>query len=583
MLELLIWIVPLVCSGIILAFGSFSKKLIKALAFFSVVFCLISSVGLRNTSKELIYPWIPSLGLNFEILLDKWSDTFNIVVSLIGTIILFYSFDYIKEGFVRYYSLFSLFIGSMIGFVLSGNFVQLFIFWELMGVCSYLLIGFWYKKEKAVNAGLKAILTTKIGDVCLFLAILLFFLSTDSFSLSSLNSLSLFKQPISVLLVFAVLTKSAQFPFYFWLADAMEGPTTVSALLHSATMVASGAFLLLRVSPIMTPQSLFLLMIFSSISLLLGGFLALTNYDVKRVLAFSTISQLAFIILAITSLNYLGGFTHMVNHAFFKSLLFLCAGVFIHYSRSRDLRKIGLSRRYAPILFFTSLVGILALAGIPPLNGFWSKELILSSSFGTNDFLLIIFSVGTLLTILYSFRLLSKVFSRKRVKESFGFMQLSMITLSLICIILGVTEISLSEFKVEVIILSSGLVGLGCLFSYIYYFKGIYLVKEKRLYNLLKNEFYLEGLFSRLEKLSEKLSRFEAFDRAISKSGFFLSRFFYKLLELDIEKVGVENLSRFFKGLYRSLKSLQTSYLNYNILSVVVGIVILLILILLGV
>ena len=581
MLELLIWLIPLLSSGTILAFGSLSKKFIKALASLTMLFCLFSSVELMNVREEVIYPWIPSLGLNFEVSLNEWSNTFNLVVSLVGTLILIYSFSYIREGFVRYYSIFLLFIGSMMMFVSSGNFIQLFIGWELMSVCSYLLIGFWYRRRKAVNAGLKAILTTKIGDACLLLAIFLIFTSTGSFSLSSLNSLTQFKQAISILLVFAVLTKSAQFPFYFWLVDAMEGPSTVSALLHSATMVASGAFLLLRVLPIMTSESLFLLLTFSSISVLLGGFLALTNYDIKKILAFSTISQLAFMILAIASFDYLGGFLHMINHAFFKSLLFLCAGVFIHYSQTRDLRKIRVSRKYVPILFSTSLIGILSLAGIPPLNGFWSKELILDSSL-ENYFLFTILSIGTLLTILYSFRLFSRVFSKGRVKERFGLIQFSTITLALICVILGFFEASILEFKVGLIIFSSALLGLGCFLSYIYFFKGMYVFKGTFLFNLLKNEFYLERLFSKLSKISEKLSKFEGFDKKMSKSGFFFSKSFYRILELDLEKVQVKSLNKFFRGVYRSLKSVQTSYLNYNILVVVIGIAFLLFLIIMG-
>jgi len=583
MLELLMILMPLVSSGIILAFGKYSEKFTKILAFLVLIFCLISSFSLVGEERRITYPWIPSLRLNLSILLDKWSSTFNFVVSLIGTLILLYSFAYIENGNVRYYSLFLLFVGSMMGFVSAGNFIQLFIFWELMGVCSYLLIGFWYRRKKAVKAGLKAILTTKIGDVCLFLAILLFFYSTNSFDLTSLDSLTRFRQTISVLFVLAILTKSAQFPFYFWLADAMEGPSTVSALLHSATMVASGAFLLLRILPIMTTESLVLLLFFSSITVLLGGFLALTNYDIKRILAFSTISQLAFMIIAIASLSEVAGFIHMINHAFFKSLLFLCAGTLIHYCGTRDLRRMKVSRKYVPILFFAFLIGILSLIGVPPLNGFWSKELILESSLQTSVITSFIVSLGTLLTILYSSRLFSKVFSKGKFEEKFGFMEFSMLSLAIICVVTGLMEIPLVEFQFQPILISSFLLGLGFFLSYIYYFKGIYSIPWKGLHELLRNEFYLEKFFSKLAKASENLARFEVFDRRVSDGVFRLSKSLYKLLELDLEKIEVENLNRFFRSLYSSLKKLQTSYLNYNILAMVMGITIMLILIILGV
>jgi len=346
MFELLIWIVPMIFSGIILAFGSFSEKLTKILAVCVMLFVLFSSFNLLGLKKEIKYPWVPQFNLNFSILLDSWNTTFVLVIAIVATLILIYSLVYIEEGITRYYSIFLLFISGMLGLVLAGNLLQMFIFWEVIGVCSYFLIGFYYKKNEATNAGLKALLTTKIGDVCFFLAILLFFFVAGSFDLSQISKISNFKDVISILFVVAILTKSAQFPFYFWLADAMEGPTSVSALLHSSTMVKAGVFLLLRIYPLLTPQSLFLLIAASSISLLLGGLLALTNFDLKRILAFSTISQLSVMMIAIGIGSIAAGFTHLINHSFFKSLLFLSAGIIIHHTETGDIRKIKLSRKY---------------------------------------------------------------------------------------------------------------------------------------------------------------------------------------------------------------------------------------------
>lgn len=578
MLGLLLWLIPILSSGFILVLGFFEKRFVKPIAFLALLFCLISSLKLLNVEMEATYPWIPVLGLNIGCLLDEWSTTFSFVISLVGILILVYSFKYIKSGEVRYYSLFLLFIGSMLGFVLSGTLLQLFICWELMGVCSYLLIGFHYSRTKAVNAGLKAILTTKIGDICLLLAILLIFISTGSFDLSSLSHQLRFKEVISLFLIVAVLTKSAQFPFYFWLVDAMEGPTTISALLHSATMVASGVFLLLRFSFLITPFGMLLLFVCSAISLLLGGTLALTNHDVKKILAFSTISQLAFMLIAIYSGNYMAGFAHMINHAFFKSLLFLCIGIFIQYVGSRELERMRFPLKYTPILSFSFLSGISALIGVPPFNGFWSKELIMSTK---NLPVLSILLIGTFLTILYSFRLSFKIFSgKKKIRESFGLMQVSIMTLSLICLISGFIEMKFIEIELDVLLPSLSIITVGFIISQLYFSERIRWFHGHSLHELLKNELYLNKFFERINTFLEKLSTFESFDRAISRSGFMLSKSIYNILELDLERIEEKTLNRFFKGIYRTLRHLQTSYLNYNILTLIVGIIILFILVL---
>jgi NADH-quinone oxidoreductase subunit L len=417
MIEILIWFIPLLFSGICLALKD--EKLIKLLALLALILVLFLSIQASTFEGIFEYSWIPQLGLNFTLLFDFWSKIFVFVISIISISILIYSFLYIKEGIRRYYSLYLLFVGSMIGFVLAGNFFQLLIFWELIGVCSYLLIGFYYKREKAINAGLKAVLITKVGDLCLFLAILLFFLSTNSLSLIAIQNLTLFQNLISFLFVIAILTKSAQFPFYFWLADAMEGPTTVSALLHSSTMVKAGVFLLIRISPLLNFSSLLFLSLCSVISLIIAGILALSNYDIKRVLAFSTITQISFMLLAIVFLSNFSGFLHLINHAFFKALLFLCAGIIIHLSRTRNLNKMKISPR--SFLSFSFLVGILSLAGIPPFNGFWSKELMFDLAF-SKIFLITVFSLGTLLTVLYSLRLILKIFRGKLKPKNFHLM-----------------------------------------------------------------------------------------------------------------------------------------------------------------
>jgi NADH:ubiquinone oxidoreductase subunit 5 (subunit L)/multisubunit Na+/H+ antiporter MnhA subunit len=455
-----------------------------------------------------------------------------------------------------------------------------------MSVCSYLLIGFWYHREKAVDAGLKAMLTTKIGDLCLFLAILLFFLSTGSFDLSSTVFLSQFRGMISVLFVFAVLTKSAQFPFYYWLADAMEGPSTISALLHSATMVASGAFLLLRVVPILTPESLALLILCSIISLILAGFLALTNNDIKRILAFSTVSQLAFMILSISFFSLSSGFLHMINHAFFKSLLFLCTGMVIHYSSNRDIRKIAIGREYAPILFVASLIGFLSLAGIPPLSGFWSKELMLTSSLQTNKLLFILFIFGSFLTILYSLRLFFKIFRGGKVKEHFGFMEFSILALTISSVVLSIVEIFTIEFHLGIFLLSLGIIVLATFFSYSSFVEKFYTPQVSSLPDrFLRNEFYLNDLFLFLSDASLKIARkiYVKFENIISltseaiifKTITWISRYAYKMLELDFTKIEEETLSVLLKKVYKFTKHSQSSYLNYNVLAVVVGIIIL--------
>jgi NADH-quinone oxidoreductase subunit L len=648
MFELLIWIVPLIFSGVILAFGSFSEKLVKILSVCVMLFVLYSSFNLLGMSKEIKYDWIPQLNLSFSILLDEWNTIFILVIAIVATLILIYSIVYIEEGITRYYSIFLLFISGMLGLVLAGNLLQMFIFWEVIGVCSYFLIGFYYKKNEATNAGLKALLTTKIGDACFFLAILLFFFVAGSFDLSQISKISNFKDAISILFVIAILTKSAQFPFYFWLADAMEGPTTVSALLHSSTMVKAGVFLLLRIYPLLTPQSLLLLITASSISLLLGGLLALTNFDLKRILAFSTISQLSVMMLAIGLGGQEAGFIHLINHSFFKSLLFLSAGIIIHYTETRDIRKIKLSRKCVPILFIVFSVGILSLAGIPPFSGFWSKELILGSILSLeNNYITVVFIVGSILTILYSLRLLLKVFEHgEKIHEHFSLMNFSIIVLALLALVTAFMEIFTMEFHIETILISLGMISFSGVLVYFFFFKKTFTFQTPILLNnLFENEFFLnrialsltqtyvnfsqwlfntleygitrifdsiivktvtsvsQGLFNTLEygitrifdsiivktvtSVSQGLFNTleygitRIFDSIIVKTVTWVSGHSYQLLELDLSDIQEVSLKEFFGKIYRIFKSLQSSYMNYNILAVMIGIIILLFLIIL--
>jgi NADH-quinone oxidoreductase subunit L len=329
-----------------------------------------------------------STAVHFGLLLDPTSLLMLLLVAGVSLLIQVYSLGYMAgdPGFSRYYAFQALFAGSMMSLVLSSSLIQLYFFWELVGLCSYLLIGFWVQKFSATEAGKKAFVMTRLGDVAFFLGLLVVLLDLGNVNILEMNGpevtarLSSGWITLSALLIFGgIVGKSAQFPLLTWLPDAMEGPTPVSALLHSATMVAAGIFLLARLFPFFShsESAMTVFMAIGTLSMLMASTMALVDRDIKKIWAYSTISQLGFMIMALAAGGYFAGLFHLTTHALFKSLLFLCSGVWIHYYQTNDLYEI--SRRSGRRLKIPLICFILAgasLSGLPPLSGLAHSRII---------------------------------------------------------------------------------------------------------------------------------------------------------------------------------------------------------------
>jgi NADH-quinone oxidoreductase subunit L len=403
---------PRLCAG--LSIGSITVSLVCSLALLALNLKMAGpiqySVGLLASS---------GLDIPFGFLLDRLNLLMIVVVSAVCFLVQVYSLGYMAgdPGFSRYYSFMSLFAWAMINLTLSPTILQLYIFWELVGLSSYLLIGFWYEKFSATQAGKKAFVMTRAGDAAFFIGFLLLFLHTGNLSITDLNSraVSAALPPsvltLSALLIFGgIVGKSAQFPLLTWLPDAMEGPTPVSALLHSATMVAAGVYLFARLFPFfsMSPTAMEVFLAIGTISMLLASTMAIVSRDIKKVWAFSTISQLGFMIMALGAGGYFAGVFHLTTHAGFKSLLFLCSGVFIHRYETNDVYELGrLGSRRMIVPTVSIIIGAAALSGFPPFSGYYSKEAIMASLAALpNPAWLAAGLAGVFLTAYYSFRLI---------------------------------------------------------------------------------------------------------------------------------------------------------------------------------
>ena len=383
--------------------------------------------------------WLPfsgSLHIDLGIMLDPISVMMLVVISTVSLMVHIYSFGYMKgeRGFQRYYSFLSLFTMSMLGLVLATNIFQMYIFWELVGVSSYLLIGFYYTKKEAVAASKKAFIVTRFADLGFLIGILIYGFYTGTFSFSpDAPALGAAKAllPVALGLMFiGGAGKSAMFPLHIWLPDAMEGPTPVSALIHAATMVVAGVYLVARMFPLFigyAPEVLHVTAYVGAFTALYAAIVACVQSDIKRVLAFSTISQIGFMIVALgvcTSsdpheggLGYMASMFHLFTHAMFKALLFLGAGCIIHAVHSNEMSAMGGLRKYMPVTHITFLVACLSIAGIWPLSGFFSKDEILAACFSFSPWMGWIMTAIAGLTAFYMFRLYYCIFWGKENRE----------------------------------------------------------------------------------------------------------------------------------------------------------------------
>src|SRR5579859_2741433 len=420
-----------------------------ALAFICAAISFATLINsLTQAHDTTIWNWVVSgnLSINFGLRLDALSAVMLLVITGVGFLIHVYSVGYMHgdPGYWRYFSFLNFFIFAMVLLVSADNFLFLLIGWALVALASYLLIGFWYQRRAAVAAAKKALVINVIGDFGLMLAIFLIFVST--YKRDGVGVLNYFPNPgagyltgvftslgasahnngtvtiICLLIFFACTAKSAQLPLYMWLPDAMEGPTPVSALIHAATMVTAGVYLVARANPLfeVSTRSLVVVGIIGTATAFFAATIAVFQLDIKRILAYSTISQLGYMFMGESVHNYSGGIFHLTTHAYFKALLFLGAGAVIHaLGGEQDMREMGGLRKRLPITFWTFLIAALAISGIPPLSGFWSKDDILASMLAQanatgNFWFYLLWIVGLItagLTAFYMFRLFFGIFS----------------------------------------------------------------------------------------------------------------------------------------------------------------------------
>ena len=415
--------------------------------------------------NQNIYEWMSIAGFNFKagLLVDNLTASMMVVVTFISLMVHIYSIGYMRDdpGYHRFFCYISLFTFAMLLLVISNNLLQLFFGWEGVGLMSYLLIGFWYKKESAIKANFKAFIVNRVGDMGLILGIAVIFSVIGSLDyqtifdsstelvntrITIINDYSVSGITLACLLLFiGAMGKSAQMPLHVWLPDSMEGPTPISALIHAATMVTAGVYMVARMSPLfeLSSMALSVVLIVGATTAICSGLLGIVQFDIKRIIAYSTISQLGYMIVAAGVSAYSASIFHLMTHAFFKSLLFLAAGsVIIALHHEQDIRKMGGLRQYMPITYIAALIGSLSLIGFPGFAGFFSKDALIetvahSSNLGS-EFAYYCVLIGVFITALYTFRFLFVVFhgdSRykgdNQIKESSWVILIPLILLSI--------------------------------------------------------------------------------------------------------------------------------------------------------
>jgi len=476
--------------------------------------------------------------IHLGLIMDSLTAVMLIVVTVVSLMVQIYSQGYMHgdPGYHRYFAFMSLFTASMLGLVLADNLLLLYVFWELVGLCSYLLIGFWFHRPAARNAATKAFVVTRLGDFGFLAAILVLFYNTGTFDIAELHSLAITGALAGTTLTWAAIGifsgavgKSAQFPLHVWLPDAMEGPTPVSALIHAATMVAAGVFLVARTFPLFehSIEALTTVAIIGGFTALFAATMGLVMTDIKRVLAYSTISQLGYMMLGLGAGGIAIGIFHLFNHAFFKALLFLGAGSVNHATGTFDMRQMGGLRRVMPWTYATFVIASLSIAGVWPLAGFWSKDEILASSLGSQPILFYLAMLTVFMTAFYMFRVVFLTFGGEyrggseahgRPHESPSVMVIPMVILAILAVVSGWFNVTgaFSQFlghgETHNVIqgffgilahplpwISLILAGLGILLAYaIYSAKWLSAERIGRLFSPLYSLFYRKYFFDEL-------------------------------------------------------------------------------------
>jgi len=576
-----------------------------------IFFELLSLPAEERVFEKIVFPWIYSglFKVNISFLLDPLSCVMLFVVTGVGFIIHIYSIGYMREdkGYFRFFSFLNLFVFSMLVLVLADNFLLLYLGWEAVGLCSYLLIGFWYEKKSASDAAKKAFIVNRIGDFGFALGVMLIF-----WTFGSLNYSEVFQTApstlvaggglvtaITLLLFLGAVGKSAQIPLYVWLPDAMEGPTPVSALIHAATMVTAGVYMVARCHILyeLAPFSMGLIAVIGAITAIYTASIAMVQNDIKRVLAYSTISQLGYMFLGCGMGAFAAGIFHLMTHAFFKALLFLGAGSVMHaLSGELNMQKMGALKEKIPVTFWTTFAAILAISGIPFFSGFFSKDEILWKTFSQGNFILWLIGVLTAgMTAFYMFRLLFLTFfGKSRVEESIKphihesprVMTIPLIVLAILSVFGGYVGVpkslggannfehflspvfgekgGLVAYSVSteylLMALSVALALLGIFFAYRFYIKKPELPKSLAQrysfpYKILLNKYYVDELYVKI--IVNPLLKFATF----------LWQF------LDIKVIdgianGLADIVYWFGGMSRKI---QTGYVRNYALGMVLG------------
>lgn len=625
----LVWLIPLfpLLGFLINGLGrnTLSKTVIGFVGCLSVLASFAVSVGIflelnASETKSFIIPifdWISAgtITIPFSFLIDPLSALMLLIVTGIGFLIHVYSTGYMNHdaGFGKFFSYLNLFIFFMLLLVLGSNYVVMFIGWEGVGLCSYLLIGFWFSNAAYASAAKKAFIMNRIGDLGFLIAVFLIFTTFNSVEFANVfqQAANMVSGDSTLILITALLFvgaigKSAQIPLFTWLPDAMAGPTPVSALIHAATMVTAGIYMIARSNILFTlaPETLAVVSIIGLATLLMAAAIAVSQTDIKKVLAYSTVSQLGYMFLGLGVGAYTGAFFHVITHAFFKALLFLGAGSVIHaMSNEQDMRNMGGLRKKLPITFLTMMVGTIAIAGLPPFSGFFSKDEILAHVYEHNKVFWVIAVIGAMFTSFYMFRMMYLTFNgsfrgttdqEHHLHESPASMTIPLIALAVLSALGGligipavlggdhwlenflapVFEVSKSktsvltldhttEYVLMAISVTAALVSM--LYAYVRYVKQRYIPASNQtdrglLARLSYNKFYIDEVYNSL----------------ITRPLDTLSGFFYK----TVDKAGIDGIvNGFGKGAVEASKSfrlLQTGMVGFYIFMMVAGILALL-------
>ena len=551
--SLLPWLallLPLGSAGVISLFTRRWKNISSAISVAAVLGSFVCSCAIfgKVDISAGEFTWIDIRGVftvPLAFVLDDLSRLMLLVVSGVGALIHIYSLGYMRddEGKSRYFAALSLFMFAMLGIVLANNFVMLFIFWELVGFTSYVLIGHWFERDSAAEAAKKAFLTTRVGDFGFMIGILMVWMATGSVvfddiiaHLSKITSNPGYLTIAALLIFCGAVGKSAQFPLHVWLPDAMEGPTPVSALIHAATMVAAGVYLLVRVAFLIQASQTALLVIAwtGTITALLGALMATQQSDIKRILAYSTISQLGYMVMAVGLISNEAAMFHLFTHAFFKALLFLAAGsILISLHHEQDIWKMGGLAPNLKITFATFTAGALALVGCPPSSGFFSKDAILALAYQRNTPIFVIGLTTAFLTAFYVSRAVVVVFlgkprseAARAGKESPLVMTIPLLILALFALIAGFGTVAKNflvvpheketVFTVPALALIALILGVGI---------GVLLYRNRERdplhVDLIRRRFYFDEFYEWLiNRTQELLARIAAFiDRWIIEAG----------------------------------------------------------------